>query len=137
MTTTSAGVADGRAGELLSRAACLRLLAEHSVGRVAYTWRALPALHSVHYALVGSRLVLHRLDDPRARLDGQVIAFAIDDGDAGSEGRWSVQVRGVAAALGDPLELLRPDWEPGELTRGAFDGAVQLSLRDVHGRQNA
>ena len=69
--------------ETLSMNDCFGLLAGRSLGRVAYTERALPAIWPVRYALVGSHLVLCTHHDGLAeRLDGQIVAFEIDDADA-------------------------------------------------------
>jgi nitroimidazol reductase NimA-like FMN-containing flavoprotein (pyridoxamine 5'-phosphate oxidase superfamily) len=66
--------------QALSRVECLQLLARGSLGRVAFTERALPAIRPVNYALVGNHVLL-RIDGDGLgrRLDGQVVAFEVDE----------------------------------------------------------
>lgn len=115
----------------LGPAACLRLLAGRSVGRVAYTERALPAVRPVHYALSGRHLVLHTGQDTLAgRLDGQVVAVQVDDVDAGGAFGWSVLVTGTATVVPAPAG-------PHE-ARGPWRGratAVQVSISDLRGER--
>jgi nitroimidazol reductase NimA-like FMN-containing flavoprotein (pyridoxamine 5'-phosphate oxidase superfamily) len=105
----------------LSRAECLTLLGQRSLGRVAYTERALPAIRPVNYALVGSSVLL-RTDAAGLgrRLDGQVVAFEVDDVDPESGTGWSVVLTGTARLLGDPGDLARRDAAP--LVTWAGDG---------------
>jgi len=89
---------------------CRTLLASHSVGRVAYTEHALPAIRPVNYTLHGTHIVLRtNADGLAARLDGQVVAFEIDEVDTENRSGWSVVVTGTARVLREPSELLRLD----------------------------
>ena len=123
----------------MSQAECLALLAEHSLGRVAFTERAMPAIRPVNYRLVGSRIVLRTAGDQlAARLDGQVVAFEIDDVDLHGRTGWSVVVTGTARVLRDPGELARLDalafssWAgPDHMT------PVAITTGDVQGRRIA
>lgn len=105
----------------LDRADCLALLASRSLGRVAFSENALPAIRPVGYALVGTHVVV-RTDahDLARRLDGQVVAFGIDDIDVVTGTGWSVVMVGPARLLERPGELIRR--ENG--VRAAFDEAV-------------
>lgn len=92
----------------LDRHECLALLGSARVGRVAYTERALPAIIPVTYALVGTSILFRTGGDGLAlRLDGQVIAFEVDDADPHSGADWSVLVTGIARALRQPPDLAR------------------------------
>jgi nitroimidazol reductase NimA-like FMN-containing flavoprotein (pyridoxamine 5'-phosphate oxidase superfamily) len=96
--------------ESLDQRECQSLLATHSLGRVAFTEHALPAIRPVNYSLQGSHIVLRtRADGLAARLDGQVVAFEIDDVDVETESGWSVVVTGTARVLREPAELVRLD----------------------------
>ena len=102
----------------LTRDECLELLSGRSLGRVAFTERALPAIRPVNYALVGHQVVLRtRPDGLGRRLDGQVVAFEVDDIDSERGTGWSVVLTGTA-------RLLRT---PGELTRQAAIPLVSLA----------
>jgi hypothetical protein len=86
--------------DVMERAECLQLLSENSVGRVAFTARALPTIRSLRYALVGDDVVLNTTSGTLAeRLDGQVVAFAVDENRTGSDLGWSVVVTGLAQRL--------------------------------------
>ena len=94
--------------QALTRGECLDLLGRRSLGRVAFTDRALPAIRPVNYALVGHQLVLRtQADGLGRRLDGQVVAFEVDDIDDAHETGWSVVVTGTARLLLSPGELTR------------------------------
>lgn len=121
----------------LSLSECLRLLAGRSLGRVAYTERALPAIRAVSYALVGTHLVLRTDSALAGRLTGQVVAFEVDDADEHPEAAWGVAVTGTARLLRAPSELIRLDaalplaaWaEPEHIS------TVQITPGDVRGRR--
>ena len=102
----------------LTRGECLELLASKSLGRVAFTERALPAIRPVNYALVGHQVVLQtQADGLGRRLDGQVVAFEVDEIDPVHGTGWSIVLTGMA-------RLLR---RPGELTRQASVPLVSLA----------
>src|SRR5688500_8139456 len=127
----------GERVEPLSGNECLRLLAEHSVGRVAFTERALPAIRPVNYALVGTHIVLRtRANGLAARLDGQIVAFEIDDVDPETETGWSVVATGSARVLRDPGELARLDAVPLVAWAGPSHAtAVWITPGDIQGRR--
>jgi nitroimidazol reductase NimA-like FMN-containing flavoprotein (pyridoxamine 5'-phosphate oxidase superfamily) len=93
----------------LSLEDCLELLASKSVGRVAYTERAMPAVIPVTFGLDGHRIVIRtRVGGVLARqLDNAVVAFEVDEVDEQVRSGWSVLVTGVAKVVRDPSELLR------------------------------
>lgn len=88
----------------LTRAQCLRLLAEGRVGRVVATARALPIVRPVDYIFDrdGSGDIVIATDDgelSEAAADN-VVAFEIDDAERGGTD-WSVVVIGLAQRLTD------------------------------------
>lgn len=107
-----AATATGQRLQALTRAECLASLAHSSLGRVAFTERALPAIRPVHYALVGHQLVLRTADGLGRRLDGQVVAFEVDDVDTDLGSGWSVLVTGTARLVSAPGDLMRYDAVP-------------------------
>jgi nitroimidazol reductase NimA-like FMN-containing flavoprotein (pyridoxamine 5'-phosphate oxidase superfamily) len=87
---------------------CLDLLGRGSLGRVAFTENALPAIRPVNYALVGHQVVLRTDPDGLGkRLDGQVVAFEVDEIDTADGTGWSVVLLGAARLLRAPGELMR------------------------------
>jgi hypothetical protein len=122
---------------VMERAECLRRLSESSVGRVAFTARALPAIRSLRYALVGDDVVLRtRSGRLAARLDGQVVAFAVDEVRTGSQLGWSVVVTGLAQRLHELTAATAP---PGEEVADTEDGRdlVRIPTGMVTGRRAA
>lgn len=107
--------------EVLDDAECTRLLANGSVGRVAVTVAAIPAIFPVHYAMLGRSVVFRTAPGTtlQAALEGAVVAFEIDDVDAATQCGWSVLVVGrVSELTGDrraeAMDLALAPWaSPG------------------------
>jgi len=76
---------------------CWELLALASVGRLALSVKALPAILPVQYYLDRPKLAIclgqHRL--PEASNNDIVVAFAVDSIDGFTGSGWTVQVQGV------------------------------------------
>jgi len=86
---------------LLSRDDCIDRLQHQSIGRVAVTTRALPAIVPVNYRVTGSSVVFRT--EPGGMLaracDNTVVAFEVDDITDDGRSGWSVLVVGVAELL--------------------------------------
>jgi len=90
-------------GSLIPEQECWELLASASVGRVALSIHALPAILPVQYYLDGRTLAVclgHR-ELPERALNA-VVAFAADAIDPQTRSGWSVQVQGRCATPGQP-----------------------------------
>lgn len=128
--------------EWLSRAECLALLRTGSVGRIAYSERALPAIATVPYVVVHDLIVV-RADGRSplgATLRGAVVAFQAERDEPTEQG-WSVTCIGRAVQLTDRVEQAvaaaaggwsRPlgdyfQLDP-ELLRGMRNGPADLGL---------
>jgi nitroimidazol reductase NimA-like FMN-containing flavoprotein (pyridoxamine 5'-phosphate oxidase superfamily) len=82
---------------------CLRLLAEHHLGRLAVVVDDQPLVFPINYALAGRRIVFRT--DPGTKLyaaAGRQVAFEIDDADPLYHDGWSVLVVGRAHEERDP-----------------------------------
>jgi Pyridoxamine 5'-phosphate oxidase len=90
--------------DLIPERECWELLASASVGRIALSIHALPAIFPVQYHLDGRNLALclghHQLPE---RALNAVVAFAADAIDPASRTGWSVQVQGQASSLRQPM----------------------------------
>jgi hypothetical protein len=97
--------------EVLSDEECHRLLAEGSVGHLAYTDGALPAILPVPYALHDGQVVVatRRGGSLAAALRGAVVAFGIGSWDGGLGTGWGVNVVGPTRLVTDPAEVRRLD----------------------------
>ncbi|MGI8753958.1 MAG: pyridoxamine 5'-phosphate oxidase family protein [Acidimicrobiales bacterium] len=82
--------------EILSRAECLRLLASRSVGRVAVSRHALPAILPVSYRLAGEEVVFGAGETHATETRNVVLAFEVDDVDPVTRRGWSVVAVGLA-----------------------------------------
>lgn len=87
----------------LARSECWSLLRGSAVGRVVYTYEALPAIALVNYALVGELIVFAVGERSKLAglLAGQVVAFEVDDVDPATGTGWSLQAIGRAARVTD------------------------------------
>ena len=123
--------------ETLDTQECRALLASHSVGRVAFTEYALPAIRPVNYTVHGTHIVLRTgADGLAARLDGQIVAFEIDEVDTAGRSGWSVVVTGSARVLRDEGELLRLDADaPASWLGPDHTTAVWITPGQVTGRR--
>jgi hypothetical protein len=93
----------------IERGDCLHLLAQKGIGQVAFTARALPTIRSLSYALLEDDVVVDTQSENLAeRLDGQVVAFAVEEASAGHERGWSVIVTGQAKRLLGDADLRLP-----------------------------
>jgi len=135
MATTQS---DGPALEELSRAECLRLLATVTIGRIAYTRQALPAVEPVHFALHDGAIVI-RTDAGgglAAATRHAVVAFQADDLYSARRTGWSVTVVGRCEELTDAGDIARLDelglepWIPG-----ARDHVIRIVPGIVTGRR--
>jgi hypothetical protein len=93
----------GEDGGLIPEQECWELLASASVGRVALSIAALPAILPVQYYLDGRTLAVclgHRKLPERAL--NAVVAFAADAIDPRTRSGWSVQVQGQSATHRQP-----------------------------------
>ncbi|MEY2418426.1 MAG: uncharacterized protein QOG90_1106 [Actinomycetota bacterium] len=87
--------------EVLSRDECLRLLGKATVGRIALSRGALPAVVPVNFCVNDEQIFVRASPKNRlaATVDGQVVAFEVDDFDPMCDSGWTVTVTGLASAL--------------------------------------
>jgi uncharacterized protein len=97
---------------ILSRSACLRLLAASTVGRVAVSRRALPTILPVNYAMLGDDIVFATGTGSKslAIAEEVVIAFEVDEVDLVTRSGWSVVVVGKARRVDERDS----DWEEAQ-----------------------
>jgi nitroimidazol reductase NimA-like FMN-containing flavoprotein (pyridoxamine 5'-phosphate oxidase superfamily) len=115
----------------------LSLLAGRSLGRVAFTERALPAIRPVNYAVVGQHVLLRTAADGLGRLlDGQIVAFEVDDMDADQGTGWSVVLTGTARLVAEPGDLMRYDAAALVTLAGpGHDARVCITPGEITGRR--
>jgi hypothetical protein len=119
---------------VMARGDCLHLLAQSTVGQVAFTARALPDIRSVRYSLIGDEIVLDTRSDSLAEcLDGQVVAFAVESS-GGSRPDWSVVVTGTARRLRERGAPTRPAGIAEEAGEQRSAHLVCITSRLIAGR---
>lgn len=124
--------------EEIGREECLRLLQEHSVGRVGASVQCRPIIYPVNYTLGDDSILF--LTRPGSELDrsteGTIVAFEIDSADFTYHEGWSVLVVGRSAHVSDPAALTRArglslaPWAGDERT-----SMVRIVLDQVSGRR--
>ena len=97
----------GNSPEPLTRAECLELLATRALGRVAYSRRALPAITTVAYEVVGDTVVLRVEADSSdlPSLRDAVVAFQADHAGVDHRRGWSVSCVGQARPVTDQHQV--------------------------------
>ena len=95
--------------EILSPEECHDLLRRNSVGRVAVTVAALPAIFPVNYAVLDGDIVFMTGEGTklRAALERAVVAFQVDHINEADAAGWSVMAVGLAEEMTDPDEIAR------------------------------
>ncbi|TNC27750.1 pyridoxamine 5'-phosphate oxidase family protein [Amycolatopsis alkalitolerans] len=116
---------------------CLDLLASQSIGRLAYSESALPAIRPVNYFLHnGDVIVRTSRGGSLAKLTKEVVAFEVDSVDPDTRTGWSVVVVGKVRPVSDIEELvaladpLRRPWADGE--RAHF---LRVPIEIISGRR--
>jgi nitroimidazol reductase NimA-like FMN-containing flavoprotein (pyridoxamine 5'-phosphate oxidase superfamily) len=134
--TTAYG--DDRVLDVLDEDECLALLAGASIGRLAFTEEALPAVQPVCFAVTEGEIVIptHAGSRVAAASRGAVVAFEVDDVDAGSRTGWNVTVVGPSRVITDAAAVTRLDglgvrsWAPG-----GGRCYISVRIRVVRGRR--
>ncbi|MCW2508786.1 MAG: pyridoxamine 5-phosphate oxidase-related FMN-binding protein [Modestobacter sp.] len=108
--------------EVLDEAHCLALLRTVPLGRIAFTEGALPAVQPVAFAVGAGELFIPTRTGSKvaAASRGAVVAFEVDDFDAGALTGWNVTVIGASRVISDPAGVRRLDefgvkpWPPAD-----------------------
>jgi len=124
--------------EVLGREECLRLLTHATLGRVAVTQGALPAVLPINYRLVGDRIVFRTAGGTKldAATRNAIVAFEVDDMEPLGHTGWSVMVTGMAREVTDPRQL--EDLDAANIPRWApspGDRLVEISTDMISGRR--
>lgn len=110
---------------------CLRRLDAGTVGRVAITEHAMPAIVPVNFVRSGDRILFRT--DPDGMLahgcDRTVVAFEIDGVDPGGRAGWSVLVVGSAELVKGGLT------DVASAVRDRDGQLVAINLTQVSGRE--
>ena len=115
---------------------CLDRLRLGTVGRVAVTHRALPAIVPVNYVLSGSRVLFRT--EPGGMLAracaGNVVAFEVDELDSSGRSGWSVLVIGLAELLDGSAALRAAETGLAAAVGDGRDQFVAITIGQLSGR---
>lgn len=124
--------------EGLTRQECLDLLATTTLGRVAVTIGAVPAVLPVNYALLDGAVVFRSAPGTKlsAAVLGTVVAFEVDQADSAHQSGWSVLVVGHAVELREGPELDAARQLPLQAwAGGGRDHFVRIDPERISGRR--
>ena len=136
-------IVDDEGMVLLGPEECQALLRQATIGRVAVSIGAVPAVFPVNFVVVDDGIAF--LTGKGTKLDAAVrnavIAFEVDDFDAVYHTGWSVLVVGTAQELVDPIAKERvvmagaTAWAPGQrdhviLLRPEFMSGRRIDVHD-------
>jgi hypothetical protein len=98
---------DDRHLEVLGEAECLNLLGSVTIGRVAFTEGALPAIQPVSFRLDGGDILIPSRFGSKvaAASRGAVLAFEVDDVQLATRTGWNVTVVGLSRLISDPADV--------------------------------
>jgi len=124
--------------DVLDGAECRRLLGTASVGRIAFTEGAMPAIQPASYALNGEDVLIPTGLGSKmaAGSRGAVLAFEVDDYDLAERTGWNVTVIGPSRLIRDPGQVTALDalavrpWAPA--TSHCY---ISLHMAVVRGRR--
>ena len=124
--------------EVLPREECLSLLRRATIGRVAVSIGALPAVLPVNFTVIGDDIVFRT--NPGAKLDAaladNVVAFEADDIDPIYHTGWSVLVQGTAREVVEPGQVAEMRRAPLRAWAGSGrDRFVRIPTNHVSGRR--
>jgi nitroimidazol reductase NimA-like FMN-containing flavoprotein (pyridoxamine 5'-phosphate oxidase superfamily) len=115
---------------------CLDRLRVRSIGRIAVTHRALPAIVPVNYAMSGGRVLFRT--EPGGMIAracaGNVVAFEVDDLDPSGQSGWSVLVVGMAELLEGSAAVRAAETGLVAAVGGGRDQFVAISIGQLSGR---
>lgn len=123
---------------VLGRNECLELLQRATLGRIAVSVGALPAVFPVNYRMLGDDVVFRTGTGSklRAAVEKAIVAFEVDETGRERHTAWSVLITGTASELTDPRDIaaadslmLRP-WLPEQPSRW-----VRIRTQMVSGRR--
>jgi nitroimidazol reductase NimA-like FMN-containing flavoprotein (pyridoxamine 5'-phosphate oxidase superfamily) len=124
--------------ERLPREECVRLLQKGLIGRVVYTYDAMPAAQPVNYAVDGDEIVFRTGggDKLKAAVNNAVVGFEVDEFDSAARTGWSVLVVGQAYHILNPERLASLDSRiPAPWASGHAMYTVAVPLTKLTGRR--
>jgi uncharacterized protein len=129
---------DGEAVATLEEAECFDLLGRSSIGRVAVSIGAVPAVFPVNFAMLDGTIVFRTSTGTKldAAMRNSVIAFEVDEFETLYHDGWSVLVVGIADEMLDPALVERAEHLPlAAWAEGSREHVVVVRPEFVSGRR--
>lgn len=120
----------------IDRDECLELLSTRQVGRIAYCTADGPAVLPVNHVVAGGAILFRVAPDSRlaAAIEGQRVAYQVDDFDEFYQSGWSVLARGTAEFIA-PEELPARGSRPAPWPQGERSQYVRVKPETLTGRR--
>jgi nitroimidazol reductase NimA-like FMN-containing flavoprotein (pyridoxamine 5'-phosphate oxidase superfamily) len=123
--------------EQLSRTQSLELLSSVPIGRLVFTYQALPAIRPVNHLVEGESVIVRATSGAAvtsaAGRDGVVVAYEADEIDPETAVGWSVIVVGTARLLTDEVAAARYRARLRPWLAEAMDDVITISADVVTG----
>lgn len=125
--------------EILSEELCRELLETESVGRIAISVSALPAIFPVNYRIVDGDVLFLTGEGLKANaaIAGNVVGFEVDHLDTEQHAGWSVLVVGKARIVPDRERDTMEDLQLSPWAGGAKAHLVRVHPGFISGRRIA
>jgi uncharacterized protein len=138
LSRTSGEGWDREGFEILGEEECFRLLSVGTIGRIAVTMGAIPAIFPVNYLFADGAICFRTGAGTKlsAATRHAVVAFEVDEIDRLYHSGWSVLAVGMASVVDEDADLARIDhlplraWAPGERAH-----VIRIVPEFVSGRQ--
>lgn len=124
--------------ERLDRPECLRLLNTGLIGRVVYTYDAMPAAQPVNYTVEDHEIIFRTDggDKLKAAVNNAVVGFEVDEFDTAAQTGWSVLAVGQAYHIIDRERLAALESRvPLPWATGRTSYTVAVPLTKLTGRR--
>jgi uncharacterized protein len=125
--------------EEISEPECLKILDEHSLGRIAIVIDGQPEIFPVNYAMSGRIIAFHTAAGSKlSHAPTSKVSFEIDEYDSSVGVGWSVMVQGVAVDATDAFDDV--SWAaravaPRPLAQGAKPYRIAIDPSKITGRR--
>ncbi len=123
--------------EVLDEAECLALLRTVTIGRVAFTEGALPAIQPVSFRVADGQVVIPTRQGSKvaAASRGAVLAFEVDDLRVADRTGWNVTVVGTSRVISDPREVAALGRDGPAWVAAGDRCYIAISVQLVRGRR--
>jgi len=124
--------------DVLADDECLALLRTATIGRIAFTEGALPAIQPVSFTVDGGEIIIPTQQGSKvaAASRGAVVAFEVDDYDVPGRTGWNVTVVGTSRLISDPAGVRTLDALGARAWAPTGDRCyIAIGIRLVRGRR--